>query len=228
MQPSSTFRSNISSTDSASSTAATPSNCTEHGGFVLNFDDIPALSADNNSTVTPMPIFSPYHHFYFSEGFMVVPPPTDPYLPSSGKLLLEFFPTVDQKSTELSYTGSVGNGPTETLTCFNFNLLGVSLGCDSLDAECDWQFTGYRYDSKMKFTEIITTLHISTPACVGISAAETCVLIPVKLNHTFENLTSISINVTVSGESKIWWMDDLRLSWNDDSCDAGLCRQKNI
>lgn len=171
-----------------------------------------------------MPIFSPYHQFYFSEGFVVVPPPTDPYLPSSGELLLELLPFVGPGDV-LDYTGQIGSGKTQGLSCFHFNALGASVGCDSLGPPCDWQFTGYRIDTSTQTPMEITSLQLSTPACPGISAAETCVLVPVLLDESFQNLTSISINVTVAGEPKIWWMDDLILGWYDSSCEAGLCRQ---
>jgi hypothetical protein len=76
-----------------------------------------------------------------------------------------------------------------------------------------------------KATDTITTQTMSTAACPGLS---NCDLVPVFLDNTFANLTELRINVTVAGIEKIWWLDDLNLSWFDDSCDAGLCRQEHI
>jgi hypothetical protein len=169
-----------------------------------------------------MPLFSPYHQFFFSDGFTIVPPPTDPYLPSSGRLLVEF---LADNSSALGYTGSIGNGKTETLGCFNFNANGMSLGCDSTSYDCDWQFTGFRYSNITKAPEKVTSQMITTAACPSLSK---CNLVPIELDSTFENLTELHIHVTVAGEEKLWWMDDLNLSWFDGSCDAGLCRQNNV
>ena len=169
-----------------------------------------------------MPLFSPYHQFYFSSGWTIVPPPTDPYRPSSGRLLVEFL--ANPKSA-LGYTGALGNGENALLGCFNFNTLGMSLGCDSTGPDCDWQFTGLRYNDISKATDTITSQTMSTVACPVLS---NCDLVPVFLDSTFINLTELRINVTVAGVDKIWWLDDLKLSWFDDSCDSGLCRQEHI
>jgi len=181
--------------------------------------------------VQPAPVFNPYHQFYFSDGFVVVPPPTDPYLPSSGKQLLEFIPDFNSNGTnpnagpdanELGYSGEVGSGENELLGCFNFNAYGASMGCDSEGPDCNFAFTGVRYSSGSEIEEVVTSQSISIPACPSLSY---CTLVPVTLNSDFENLTGLLINVTVAGEPKIWWMDDLRLGWFDNSCSAGLCRQ---
>jgi hypothetical protein len=169
-----------------------------------------------------MPLFSPYHQFYFSDGWTIVPPPTDPYKPSSHPLLVEFLANPD---SALGYTGALGNGENVLLGCFDFNALGMSLGCDSTGPDCDWQFTGLRYNNVTKATDTITTQTMSTAACRSLS---NCDLVPIFLDNTFTNLTELRINVTVAGIEKIWWLDDLNLSWFDDSCDAGLCRQEHI
>jgi hypothetical protein len=169
-----------------------------------------------------MPLFSPYHKFFFSEGFTVVPPPTDPYLPSSGRLLTEFLPN---PASALGNTGSIGAGRTASLGCFNFNALGMSLGCDSMGPNCDWHFTGIRFNAATGAQDVIANQDLSTPPCPALSK---CVLIPVTLDSSFENLSEIRISSTVAGVPKIWWMDDFKGSWYNTSCDAVACRQKNI
>jgi hypothetical protein len=93
-----------------------------------------------SDTADPMPIFNPYHQFFFDSGFVVVPPPTDPYLPASGKLLLEYIPTPGSANL-----GMVSNGFTELSGCFNFDARGASVGCDSEGPDCEWEVTGLRY-----------------------------------------------------------------------------------
>lgn len=165
-----------------------------------------------------MPIFNPYHQFFFGSGFVVVPPPTVPYLPSSGKLLLEYIPVPGGKNT-----GQVGNSYAQTSGCFNFNAKGASLGCDSKGPKCDWEISGLRYDFETKVEEPVTTQNLSTPSC---PALVDCPLVPVTFDNTFLNLTSLLIKGTVDGVDKIWWMDSVDLSWFDNSCSKGLCRQR--
>jgi hypothetical protein len=177
-----------------------------------------------------MPLFNPYHKFYFSDGFTIVPPPTDPYLPSSGRLLTEFIPDFNANITipvvpvgmANGVTGDIGNGRNRALECFDFNARGASLGCDSKGPDCNWQFTGTVWNASIATEQEVVTQHISTSACPSLI---NCTLVPILLDANFRNLSSLRINVTVAGEPKIWWMDDLLLAWTDDSCDAGLCRQ---
>jgi hypothetical protein len=171
-----------------------------------------------------MPLFSPYHQFFFSDGFTVVPPPTDPYKPSSKPLLVEFLFDSDT-STPTTSTGEVSNDRTALFRCFNFNALGASLGCDSQGPNCDWQFTGLRYNFTSGKEDFVVTQIFTTSSCPELS---NCNLVPISLDSTFQNLTTLQINVTVAGAPKIWWMDDLQLGWYDDSCAAGLCRKNNI
>src|SRR5690349_5252717 len=104
------------------------------------FDDIPplAIGDQNADTVTPPPVFSPYHQFDFSGGFVVVPPPTDPYLPSSGNQLTEFIPPGDFMIPPPSngfapetdaFSGIIGDGDHGLAGCFGFNFYGASIGC---------------------------------------------------------------------------------------------------
>jgi hypothetical protein len=166
-----------------------------------------------------MPLFSPYHKFYFSAGFVVVPPPTDPYLPASGKLLLEFHPQTNWSSDT---SAQIGNSFTETSGCFNFNARGTNLGCDSNSSDCDWMFTGLRYNFATGVEDKVTFQNLSTPAC---PAMKDCTLVPVTFDNTFKNLTSIIIDGTVAGVKRNWWIDSIDLSWYDNSCLKGLCRE---
>ncbi|KAK0113968.1 hypothetical protein ONS96_014816 [Cadophora gregata f. sp. sojae] len=232
LQVSGTTSSTASTTSTALSAASSyPSTCGEVGDFVLNFDDIPPLSISNNSTFgQPQPIFSPYHHFDFSQGFRVGPPPVDPYLPESKPLLAEFIPTADtvtQTRTDAyaSTSGYMGNADHGLTTCFSFNFYGASFGCDSSGPDCDFTFTGYRYDPASKSTEPVVSQQLAISACPDLKSLE-CILTPVNLNPAFENLDSVRIDLTVQGVPNIWWMDDVRLGWFNNTCEKGMCRAK--
>ncbi|KAF5876425.1 uncharacterized protein Bfra_002829 [Botrytis fragariae] len=229
-----TFPNSTSSTSPIIISSATPTNCGERGDFVLTFDDVPPLSVSNASgtDVQPEPLFNPYHQFLFSDGFTVVPPPKRlPILPSSKPLLLEFIPNfvanssnrqTGPNSADHGFSGQIGSGDEGLTGCFNFNLYGASLGCDSTGPTCDFTFTGYKYDVVSKKTSQVMQQVVNVPACPELSS---CVLTTVDLEPSFMDLTYFFMNVTVAGKPKLWWMDDLRLGWSDNSCAMGFCRQ---
>ncbi|KAE8444646.1 hypothetical protein EG329_014394 [Mollisiaceae sp. DMI_Dod_QoI] len=234
--PASTAPSTVASqtaTSVSSTNSVLPSLCGEHGDFTLSFDDIPPLSVSNQSAnaVNPEPVFSPYHQFDFSNGFDVVPPPTEQYNPSSPPLLVEFIPNFNlstsnsqsgPNSAEFGWSGDIGNADHGVLGCFSFNVYGASFGCDSDGPDCVFSFTGFRYDPATHLTNPVVTDTHTIQACPTIAH---CQLIPIALDSAFQDLDKIRINVTVAGEPKLWWMDDLRLGWTDNSCSQGLCRQ---
>lgn len=196
----------------------------------LQFDDYPAFTPSNNATAQAPPLFNPYHQFYFSSGFAVVPPPTDPYLPSSGNRLLEFETNLNANGTntgagpdavDLGTTGGIGLGPTVSLGCFNFNAHSASLGCDSEGPACDFQFTGFRYNASTGTEDFVTTQYASFPACADLEGLA-CNLVRVPFNASFKNLTSVFLNATVAGVPKTWFMDDLMLGWFANDC-ADVC-----
>lgn len=180
-----------------------------------------------------MPLFNPYHQFDFSNGFTVVPPPTDPYLPSSKPLLLEYIPDVNSSNDEnqqLNITqntlgqgisAGIGNGDHGRTGCFSFNVMGASFGCDSTGPKCDFWFTGFRYNKSSALASEVACQQKSIKAC---SSLRNCDLTPIYLHRTFRDLDFIRINLTVAGQPKIWWMDDLSLAWSNNSCAAEQCR----
>ncbi|EPQ64955.1 BgtA-20500 [Blumeria graminis f. sp. tritici] len=217
---------------SGSFISAIPTLCTEKANFVLKFDDIPPLAIGNHSAddVQPMPVFNPYHRFIFSNGFTVVPPPSDPYLPSSRPLLLEFIPRFDltNKSSTVTFTtpedvisGDIRSGDHGRTGCFRFNTHGAFFGCDSKGPDCDFSFTGFRFNRESQESIEVVSQRRSITACPSLI---NCELLPIELGDAFEDLDTLRINVTVAGQPKIWWMDDLSLSWKNDTCAAGLCR----
>ncbi|KAI6711837.1 hypothetical protein JHW43_005642 [Diplocarpon mali] len=222
-----------SSSSFVSSALPTAGFCGQVGDFVLDFDDIPPLSVSNGSTYfQPAPLFSPYHKFDFSNGFSVVPPPVDPYLPESKPLLVEFIPnfTVNHttpasgpNSRQGGFSGEIGNADHGATGCFSFNFYGASFGCDSNGPDCDFTFTGLKYDRESGETNPVTTQQLSVAACPDLKSLD-CLLTSVTLDVTFQNLDSVRLNVTVQGEPKIWWVDDIRLGWFDNTCEQGICR----
>ncbi|CAG8971530.1 hypothetical protein HYALB_00005426 [Hymenoscyphus albidus] len=224
---------NQSSTSASSTPSTLATACGEIGDFGLNFDDIPPLSVGDQdpNTVTPQPVFSPYHQFDWSNGFEVVPPPTDPYLPSSPPQLTMFVPnftlnfsnpSTGPNAADMGFAGDIANGDHDRTGCFRFNFYGASVGCDSRGPDCVFKFTGLRYDSVTGANKQVAQGISRVPAC---PALENCSLVPITLSRAFKDLTVIRVSLTVGGQPKIWFMDDLRMGWSDNSCATGVCRR---
>ncbi|KAI4861472.1 hypothetical protein F4820DRAFT_65929 [Hypoxylon rubiginosum] len=172
-----------------------------------------------------MPLFSPYHRFYFSQGFSVLPPPPAPYDPSSGNLMLQFTPgsllnQSEQGTAPDSATISVG--PQTSSACFPFNLYSFSVGCDSRDKPCVFNFTGLRFDERSQQETEVVWETAEVEACPKSSH---CKLVPVELVD-FEKLTSFQVTLNVNDKPRMWWADDLSLGWSDNQCEKAVCRSK--
>lgn len=165
--------------------------------------------------VSPIPMYSPYHRFTWSEGFRAFPSSVCPYKASSGDLMIEF-----PSSTKAA---EIGTGGLSTNPCFRFDLTSLRVGCASIEASCDFNVTGLAWDSDSQTMAIAASHTFSTGAC---SAQKGCELetISADVSAGLTNLTSIMIDATAGGHPQTWWADDLTISWTDSSCESAVCR----
>ncbi|KAK2775954.1 hypothetical protein CKAH01_12616 [Colletotrichum kahawae] len=198
--------------------AATPmcTGTTEVGTLSLDFDDL-----------SVGPVYNPYHRFWFSKGFLVGPPPSDPYLPSSGGRLVEFVPPMLSNTTGFSGdTAQIGMGKTASSPCFQFDFYGMNLGCDSRIAGqlCEFTFTGYQWDAALSNETEFASQTAWVPSC---PAMKECPLTVFKATG-FSGLSSITITLRVDGQPRTWWADDLLVGWSKNDCESAACRQQTV
>ncbi|OAQ96905.1 hypothetical protein LLEC1_00573 [Akanthomyces lecanii] len=193
-----------------------------------------------NSTVTfdnllPGPLLNPAGDLWFSEGFIVAPPsspPSDAYLPSSGKQLLEFLPPAlvpDAPFDGAGDTAEISVGPNERSPCFRFNFYGASLGCaaEGVEQWCEFEFSAYTYNETLGSEASLSWSETKrVPACPNFPQGP-CPLTPVQLDG-YNNLASILVSVRVGLELRAWWGDDLQIGWTDNTCEAASCRTNAI
>ncbi|KAI8303764.1 hypothetical protein K4K61_006733 [Colletotrichum sp. SAR11_59] len=196
--------------------AATPmcTGTTEVGTLSLDFDDL-----------SVGPVYNPYHRFWFSKGFLVGPPPSDPYLPSSGGRLVEFVPPMLSNTTGFSGdTAQIGMGKTASSPCFQFDFYGMNLGCDSRIAGqlCEFTFTGYQWNATQSNETEFASQTAWVPSC---PAMKECPLTVFKATG-FSGLSSITITLRVDGQPRTWWADDLLVGWSKNDCESAACRQQ--
>ena len=149
---------------------------------LLKFDDLPPLGVtpgQDPHNIKPVPMYSPYHRFWFSPGFNRLPPPPDPFKPSSGMLMLQFTPSSISNITEPgvpSDAAKISLGPQSVSSCLPFNFYGISLGCDSRTAPCVFNFTGLKYDDQSRQETAVISQSVDVSACQD---TENCELFPV-------------------------------------------------
>ncbi|KAK3345878.1 hypothetical protein B0T25DRAFT_437467, partial [Lasiosphaeria hispida] len=164
----------------------------------------------------PQPVPFPYHRFFFSGGFHVVPPPTSKYEPSSASQMVQY-------NTSSAAIAQIGLAQLRENPCFRFDLLGVGLGCNSTDLPCVFGITGLQWNGSEEVVQANRTFEIA--ACLDTA---NCTLSHQVLDSaaasTFSNLTSINITLTVANQPQTWWADDLQVAWTDNDCNAATCR----
>ncbi|MBC9702637.1 MAG: hypothetical protein H9W83_08945 [Leuconostoc sp.] len=45
------------------------------------------------------------------------------------------------------------------------------------------------------------------------------------MQQVFDDISYFHVNVTHKGVPTNWYLDDLRVDWTDNSCEAGRCRE---
>ncbi|KAI9816614.1 MAG: hypothetical protein M1827_001747 [Pycnora praestabilis] len=223
----------------STSSAATPlpSHCGEYGNFTLNFDDLPRFSPTNNDTASFPPIFNPYHHLFFSGGFAYAPPPTDPFPPISPPLLAIFVANVTASEGSLvtfdngnPYTGDeafgeFGAGPRLADSAYWVDVYSAYVGCDNGGPDdCTITFDGFTYGASTDEEVLAVSQTFTFPPCPGFVD---CHLTLVELGEGFRGLTGIRMLASVAGVPKIWFMDNVQMTWSNNTCAAGLERQES-
>ena len=225
----------MTSSKTSASASVSPTACGEHGDFTLDFDDLPAFSGDEDITQAP-PIFSPYHHLTFSNGYVHSSSSqhSQPFAPHSGDQLAVFLAsgngtndttwhqnglTMNAPRTE---SGEITDGPYDGLPAFWFNAKGAWLGCDNDGPEpCVFNVTGWTWNSQLSDEVATYNTQIKVPPCPGF---ENCQLQHVDFPENFRGLSGIQIQAFANNKPRMFFMDDLALSWFDNSCAAGMQR----
>lgn len=164
---------------------------------------------------------SPYHRFWFSGAFTIVPPTAAPFQPSSGKMMAMFAPS----STSSTEAAHVGFGPLTANPCFRFDFQGLRIGCEGTEERCKVMVTGIRHDGSGDVAAGSASLEVA-PCSKADSCSLSTLFIGGYGGTHFTNLTAINITAEVNGEARRFWTDDISMTWTNNSCDASLCRSK--
>lgn len=174
------------------------------------------------------PVFNPYHHLYFSNGFVYMPPPSDPFPPISQPRLVMFLtnetgPT-SSPDARGEHAGEIGAGDRASESAFWFNAYSAYLGCDNEGPEnCTMQVSGYKYKGGQKES----LAHQANFTIEGCPKFKDCHLKKVKFPREMVGLSGVQFQAFVGGKKRAFFMDDLALGWSNNTCAAGLLRSKS-
>ena len=200
---------------------------------IEQFDDLPAYSPPNNDTADFPPIFDPYEHLYWADGWSYVPPPTEPYQPQNGSHLAEYVPSsaTDNGSPDAGDVpyGAFGAGPHNYENAYWFNAHSAYVGCDNGATDpsisCDFVATYYRYNAESKGDEVVYTQHFPQSPCPNF---QNCELQQIFFDTQWNTkLSALSFYANVQGREVIFWIDTIAMSWWNNTCAAGLERISN-
>ncbi|KAK2743251.1 hypothetical protein FQN57_004940 [Myotisia sp. PD_48] len=211
----------------STSAHAVPTDCGESGNFLLNFDDLPTYAPPNNDTAAYPPIFNPYHHLFFSNGWSYGPPPNEPFTPFSKPCIGIFVPSKERGPNGEGFEGEFGAGPRSYNNIYWFDAYSAYVGCSNehlTKTPCEMTITALRFDlgSNTEIPSASSTFLI--PACMG---PHNCNLTQIVLGSEFRGLSGLKIKAMEADSRAMWYIDDISLKWYDDSCAAGKERQRS-
>lgn len=117
-----------------------------------------------------------------------------------------------------------GAGPRNSNQFYWFDVLSAFVQCDFSNAgdaqQCDFTATAYQYNAQLKEDRVVATQHWPQGRCSSLE----CDLNHVTFDQPFSNLSAISFYGVIDGKIVDFYMDSIRLTWYDNSCEAGLAR----
>lgn len=241
--------SNSTVVGTGTASSPTPTACGEYGDFTLDvsvtegcrhwkeliwysqWDDEPTWTPTTAVTdpYDAPPVFNPYHHLYFSSGYVYVPQPAEPFAPISQPHLVMFL-TNDTGPTSspnagLELSGEIGAGNRASETAFWFNAYSAYLGCENEGPDdCTIQISGYIWEETAGQEILAVQQNTTVAACPGYVD---CKLQQVQFGKSMQALSGIRIQAFVQGKQRMWYMDDLGMGWWNNSCAAGLLRMES-
>lgn len=121
--------------------------------------------------------------------------------------------------------GGFGCGARAQNEIYWFDVSSAYFGCSGTvgNKTCVVHATASKFseDSKSEVSAGNATFII--PPCSGNGK---CEMTPIKFGDDFRGITNIKFEAKVLGKVVKWYVDDLQLKWHDDSCEAGLRRQR--
>ncbi|KAF2764458.1 hypothetical protein EJ03DRAFT_282043, partial [Teratosphaeria nubilosa] len=170
------------------------------------------------------PVPNPYHHFTFSDGYVYAPSTREPYAPRSSPNVAVFLANGTGMSTSTMPKGEIADGPYEAMSAFWFDAYSGWFGCDDGGPDpCTLVLSGYTYHATSQSEILSYTQNATVPACPGF---RDCQLTQVSFPESFRGLSGLQVQAYVDNAERMFFVDDIAMDWTNNTCAAGLQRQK--
>ncbi|EME81517.1 uncharacterized protein MYCFIDRAFT_140273 [Pseudocercospora fijiensis CIRAD86] len=189
-------------------------------------------NGNGTSEITQQPPLSlrPYRHMLFSNGYVYAPKPVEPFVPASPPNVAVFlangtgFKSGPQPNG--LEPGEMGDGPYhEGDPAFFFDAKGAALGCDNAGpGPCTLEVTSMVWDNRTRDDIPSESQNYTLPACEGF---QDCQLTKVDFPSSFRKLSGLRMRAVRNQEPRMFFVDDMRMRWADNSCAAGMKRQRS-
>lgn len=220
----STVELSTASTSATSTSSSCPASEGSSGNFTLDWDDEPSFSTTDPNAGQFPPVFNPYHHLFFSNGYAYVPPPNDPFPPISPPQLAIFLPNastqnIGSPSAAGARPGEIGAGPRAALSSFWFTAYSLWLGCDDDGpSTCEISISGFVWDDSTNSERLVATQISQLQPCPGF---QNCHLQEVNLQDgRFVGLSGLQITANINSTPQIFFIDNLDMGWFNNTCEA--------
>lgn len=198
---------------------------------MTQWDDEPIFNPSSQTDFRFPPVFNPYHHMFFSNGYAYVQSTQEPFRPESEPHLAIFLPNltnsdVGSPNAAGVFPGEIGAGPRASIDAFWIDAFSAYMGCDNEGpGDCTVTISGYKFDDAMEVEVAAVRQNATLPACPGFM---NCELSPVEFTDEFRGLSGIQFEAYVNGSvPRIFLLDNLSMGWANNSCAAGLLRQRS-
>lgn len=122
--------------------------------------------------------------------------------------------------------GEIGDGPYhEGDPAFFFDAYSAAVGCDNgSNQPCIMEVTSYMWSNRTRDDVPSYAQNYTLPPCPGY---KDCRLTDVEFPPTFRRLSGIKMRAIRGSETRMFFVDDMKMRWADSSCAAGQKRQRS-
>lgn len=171
-------------------------------------------------------MFNPYHHMFFSNGYVHVNEKYSPFNPASLPEVAIYMPGLSDPNSPASRTikpGEIGAGPRSAIDAYWFNAYNVSVGCENTGpSDCLMRINAFAFDFETEQPELAGQMFVAVPPC---PTNDDCALTFVEFPESWTALSGVQFEAFVDDEEpQTFMIDSLAIGWWNNTCEAGLER----
>jgi hypothetical protein len=201
----------------------------------MTFDDLPRFhptrrqinNQTNGTDITQYPPLNlrPYHHMFFSQGYVYAPKAAEPFSPISPPNVAAFVDPMRAGRPPVGgpiEPGEIGTAD-EDNSAFYFNPKSAYLGCSNPSSDnCTIEAMPFTYDNALQDEVAGQAATYTMRPCL-----QNCTLEQVRFPPRFKRLSGLQFRAVTGSTPRMFFIDDMKMEWSNSSCEAGMTRQRS-